>query len=129
MIEVWWWIERSWERLNGFSMYLVIVCFVKSLDVDRGLVRKHSWIGNFGRGVVLGIHNFIVIGYWWATSLFVKFISHILFAYMRALGNLLVMCQFRLFHSSVDIVWDVGIECSHVFMWVLGKMFMLKGVF
>jgi hypothetical protein len=30
------------------------------------------------------------------------------------LGNLLVMCQSKLFHSSVAIVWDVGIECFHV---------------
>ncbi len=33
-----------------------------------------------------------------------------------ALGNLLVVyCQSRLFHSSVGVVWDVGIECFRVF--------------
>jgi hypothetical protein len=28
-----------------------------------------------------------------------------------ALRNLLVVCQSRLFHSSVGVVWDVGTKC------------------
>ncbi len=76
---MWWWIDRSWEWSNGFSMYLIIVCFVKSLNMDRGLVKKHPWIGNFGGGVVMGIHDFIAMGYWWVASLFVKLINHIMF--------------------------------------------------
>ncbi len=79
MIRVWWWIERSREWPNGFLMYLVIVYFVKSLNVDHGLVRKHPWIGNSGRGVVQKIHSVIVMCCWWATSLFVKLINHIMF--------------------------------------------------
>jgi hypothetical protein len=79
MTKVWWSIERSQKRLNGFSMYLVMVCLVKFLNVDRGLVKEHPWIGNFGRDVVLGIHNVIVMGSWWVAFLFVKLISHILF--------------------------------------------------
>lgn len=72
MTRVWWWIER-------FSMYLVMVYFVKLLNVDCGLARKHPWIGNSRGGVVLGIHNVIAMCCWWATSLFVKLKSHILF--------------------------------------------------
>jgi hypothetical protein len=32
-----------------------------------------------------------------------------------ALGNLLVVHQSKLFHSNVDVVWDVEIECFRVF--------------
>jgi len=45
-----------------------------------------------------------------------------------ALGNLLVVCQSKSFHSSVGVVWDVGTKCFLFFMWVLGKTFVLKGV-
>jgi hypothetical protein len=34
---------------------------------------------------------------------------------MSALGNLLVVCQYRLFHSNVGVVRDVGIKCFCVF--------------
>jgi hypothetical protein len=32
-----------------------------------------------------------------------------------ALGNLLVVCQSKLFRSNVGVVWDVGTEYFHVF--------------
>jgi hypothetical protein len=39
------------------------------------------------------------------------------FQNLCAIGNLLVVCQSKLFHSSVGVVWDVGTKCfcvSHV---------------
>jgi hypothetical protein len=65
MTKIWWWIERSREWLNGFSMYLVMVYFVKLLNVDHGLAREHPWIGNSRGGVVLGIHSVIAMHCWW----------------------------------------------------------------
>jgi hypothetical protein len=38
-----------------------------------------------------------------------------MFHYPCALGNLLVVCQSKLFHSSVGVVWDVGTKCFFVF--------------
>ncbi len=98
----------------------VIVCFVKSLNVDCGLIRQYPWIGNSKGGVVLEIYSFIVMGYWWATSLFVKLISHILFCmYMCSkipvpLGSCW-LCVNPSFHSNVYVVWDVGTKCFRVF--------------
>jgi hypothetical protein len=37
------------------------------------------------------------------------------FQNLCALGNLLVVHQSKLFHSNVDVVWDVEIECFCVF--------------
>jgi hypothetical protein len=79
MTKVWWWIEIFRKKPNGLSMYLIIVCFVKSLNMDRCLIRKHPWIGNSEVGVIMGIHSFIAMGCWWLTFLFVKLINHILF--------------------------------------------------
>jgi hypothetical protein len=50
-----------------------------------------------------------------------------------ALGNLLVMCQSKVFHPSVVIVcsvvivWDVGIECFHVFHVGFGEDICVEG--
>jgi hypothetical protein len=32
-----------------------------------------------------------------------------------AIGCMLVVCQYMLFHSSIGVVWDVGTECFWVF--------------
>jgi hypothetical protein len=42
-------------------------------------------------------------------------------------GNLLVVCQSKLFHSSVGVVWDVGTECFHVFHVGFGEDFCVEG--
>ncbi len=39
----------------------------------------------------------------------------------------LVVCQSRLFHSSVGVVWDVGIECFCVFHVGFGEDFCVEG--
>jgi len=44
-----------------------------------------------------------------------------------ALGNLLVVHQFRLFLSNVDLVWDVGIEWFHVFYVGSGEDIYVEG--
>jgi hypothetical protein len=44
-----------------------------------------------------------------------------------ALGNLLVVCQSRLFHSNVDLVWDLGAECFHVFYVGYGEDLYVEG--
>jgi hypothetical protein len=45
-----------------------------------------------------------------------------------AFGNLLVAYQSNSFHSYVGVVWDIGTECFVFFLWVLGKIFVLKGI-
>jgi hypothetical protein len=42
-------------------------------------------------------------------------------------GNLMVMCQSKLFHSSVAIAWNVGTECFHVFHVGFGEDVCLEG--
>jgi len=135
MTRVWWWIERLREWPNWFSIYLVIVCFVKFLNVDRGFVRGHLWIGNSEGGVVLGIHSVIVMGCWWATSFFVKLISHILFC-MYVCSKFCVplgicwLCIVNLgcFIPMLVLCGMLGLNVFVFFMWVLKKMFVLKGV-
>ncbi len=90
------------------------------MKVDCGPIRQYQWIGNSERGIVLGIYSVIVMGYWWAISLFVKLISHILFCmYMCSkihvpLGNCW-LCVNPGFHSNVYVVWDVGTKSFRVF--------------
>jgi hypothetical protein len=44
------------------------------------------------------------------------FILHAqVFQDLCAFKNLLVVCQSKLFHSNVGVVWDVGIECFCIF--------------
>jgi hypothetical protein len=44
-----------------------------------------------------------------------------------ALGNLLVVCQSRLFHSNVGVVWDVGTKCFCVFHVRFGEDIYVEG--
>jgi hypothetical protein len=112
MTRVWWWIEISWEQPNGLSMYLIIVHFVKSLNVDRGLVRKHPWIGNSEGGVVLKIHSFIAMGCWWVAFLFVKLINHILFC--------MYVCPWEFVgYMSIQVVSLQCWCCAGCWDWVL----------
>ncbi len=134
MIEMWWWIERFREQPNGFSMYLIIFCFVKSLNVDHGLVRENPWIGNSERNVVLGIHSVIAMGCWWATFLFVKLMSNIMF-YMYLCSKIRVplgICWLCVnpscFTPMLMLCGMLGLSAFVFFMLVLGKMSMLKGV-
>jgi hypothetical protein len=43
------------------------------------------------------------------------------------IGNLMVMCQSKLFHYSVVVVWNVGIECFHVFHVGFGEDVCVEG--
>jgi hypothetical protein len=44
-----------------------------------------------------------------------------------ALGNLLVVCQSKLFHSNGGVVWDLGSSAFVFFTWVLEKTFCVEG--
>ncbi len=41
--------------------------------------------------------------------------------------ELLVVCQSKLFHSNVGVVWDVGTECFHVFHVGFGEDVCVEG--
>jgi hypothetical protein len=134
MTNMWWWIERSHERPNGFSMYLIIVCFVKFYNMDHGLVREHPWIGNSGRSVVSGIHSVVAMGYWWATSFFVKIIIHIMlcmYVYSKILvplGICWLCIDLSCLSPMLILCGMLGLNAFMFFMWVLGKTSMLKEV-
>ncbi len=50
-----------------------------------------------------------------------------MFQDLCALGNLLVVCQSRLFHSTIGVVWDVETKCFCVFHVGYGEDIYVEG--
>ncbi len=133
-----WWSECD-DKLRNLkkglidSQFALSLSVLSSLNVDCGLVKKHPWIGNSRVGVVLGIHSVIAMGYWWATFLFVKLISHILLCMFVCskirvpLGICWLCVNPGCFIPMLVLCGMWGLSAFMFFMWVLGKTFCVEG--
>jgi hypothetical protein len=140
-------LSRNWwsgcdDELRNLKIGLMDFQFtlslsiLSSLNIDCGFIKEHPWIGNFGGGIVLGIHSVITMGCWWVTFFFVKLISHILLCmYVCSkirvpLGICWLCVNLGCFTPVLVMCGMLGLSAFMFFMWVLGKTSsVLKGDF